>query len=676
MVKTHQRITAVVLSVLLLLCCVVAGVGNVSINAQAASGDVIYFEKPSDWSTASCYVWGGTSGANASWPGKAMTLVSGNVYSYTMPGDQTSVIFNNGNNGSQTADLTFQGGNKIFKVSGTTSGTSVNGAWSDYGTVVTTPIVLATPGTSSFTTSVKVALTVKNVDSATYSIDGAAAVKYTDGQSITLGESASVGDKITLKLTATNGTDTATQTYTYTKTDTPVSDGAYAYLQNDAAWSNCYVYYWNGNKSNAAWPGTKLSDKDASGNYEVSIPAEYIGTTASGVIFNDGGSNKSADLKIAAGDNKIYNNKTASWEDYDTSAIKFSSFSTDLVTPQYKGTDVTISANAAGGSGAISYRFTATLNGSETVLSDYSTTTKSVKWTPSAAGTYTLKCQVKDTANNTNERTLSYVVKDDTAAEEPVLKGVTPTSGSEIKQGAAANLQVRASGGQVGTNLLFYKIAITDPIGNPVNLVYYRTASSISFTPSSLGAYSIAVSVQNSSNLTVQSTYTYQSVTNVTPTNVSVASFSTDKQSSQPIKTAITLSATASNGTAPYTYQFAVNGTVVKDFSTANTCVWTPTAAGTYTLTVTVKDSNSKTATKDITGFIITTGSDSTLRGDANLDGKVNMRDAAIMQNYIVDTASLSTQQFTNADVTNDKVVNMKDISKLQRYLNDIITEL
>ena len=98
MVKA-KRPLAVVLALLMVFSAFFA-VGTVSVSA--ASGDIIYFEKPGSWSTVNCYVWG-SSGAAKDWPGEAMTLVSGNVYSYTMPGDQDKVIFNNGS-GEQTGD--------------------------------------------------------------------------------------------------------------------------------------------------------------------------------------------------------------------------------------------------------------------------------------------------------------------------------------------------------------------------------------------------------------------------------------------------------------------------------------------------------------------------------------------------------------------------------------------
>lgn len=667
---------AVAVCVLMLLTMCV--VGNVSINAGAATDDIIYFEKPSDWASVSCYAWGGTSGANSAWPGKAMTLVSGttNVYSYTMPGDQTSIIFNNSNGGSQTTDLAFAGGDKIFKLADATTGQGLTGAWSDYQSdEPKTPTAKATPGTSTFYDSVAVTLTAKNTTKATYSVNGAAAVAYTDGTQITLGAAANIGDKITLDLVATDGTATDSKSYTYTKIEKPAFSGAYAYLTNTAGWENCYVYYWNGSVKNAAWPGVKLTDadKDQLGNYVVPIEEKYIGTSSSGIIFS--GDGQSADLTIKVGENKIYDNKAKTWEIYDTSAIQFASFGADLASPQYKETDITVSANAAGGDNNISYKFSATIDGNETVLSDYSAV-KTVVWTPTVAGTYTVKCLVKDTSGNTNERSLQYVIADDELSVKPVLKGVTPTTGSEILKGEKATVAVKASGGKTGTNLLFYKVAIKTPSSKAVNTVYYKTSNTLDFTPTELGTYTIEVSVQNSANTTVKKTYQYECVESYTPAgDPIVGMFTTDLQSSQPINKAIALTATALRGTAPYTYQFAANDTVIQSYSTKNTCTWIPSAEGTYKLTVTVMDANNKTATKEILGYVITKAPEYK-RGDVNLDGVVNMKDLAVLQRYITEEIEFSDLQKQLGDVNDDGKVDMKDVSKMQRYLSDEIDEL
>lgn len=668
MVKTHQKCVALIISLLLVLS--MCFVGNVFITASAAAGDVIYFTKPATWTNAYCYVWGGTAGANAAWPGEKMTEYGNGVYSYTVPKDQVNVIFSNGS-GSQTADLTLPGNNKLFTLSGSTSGSGLKGTWTDFN-VPSVPTVSATPGTSNFYTTLSVALSAKNVTSATYSVNKGTATAYTDGTTIKIGETAAIGDKITLDLSGTDGTKTVTNSYTYTKTEEPAFSGAYAYLSNTAGWTSCYVYYWNGSTKNAAWPGVKLTDadKDAAGNYQVAIDSKYIGTSDSGVIFSNAGSSQSADLKIALNDSKIYDNSAKTWEIYDTSALKFISFGTDVASPQYKDTDITISAAAANGSGTsgIYYRFTATDSAKNvTVLQDYAANS-SIVWAPATAGTYTLTCEIKDSNGNTNSRDISYVIEDDTLSVKPVLKGITPNTGSQILINKTATVDVKASGGKVGTNLLFYKIAVTDPTGKAVNTVYYKTSNKLDFTPTQTGTYTIDVSVQNSSNTTVKKTYQYTSVTSIDPTNPVIGTFSTSSVTPQPVNTAITLTATALQGTAPYTYQFSINGAIVKAFSSANTYVWTPSTAGTYTLEVTVKDSNSKTATKQITNYVITKAEEYQL-GDVNLDGKVNLRDVADIQKFMTDSIAFSDVQKKLADVNKDGVINLKDTSALQNII-------
>ncbi|MBQ3073541.1 MAG: starch-binding protein, partial [Ruminococcus sp.] len=71
------------------------------------------------WASVSAYYWGGAAGT-VSWPGKAMTKtaekVNGfDVYEFTFDAAPDNIIFNNNNNGSQTADLTFEAG-KYFDI--------------------------------------------------------------------------------------------------------------------------------------------------------------------------------------------------------------------------------------------------------------------------------------------------------------------------------------------------------------------------------------------------------------------------------------------------------------------------------------------------------------------------------------------------------------------------------
>ncbi|MGN1457237.1 MAG: alpha-amylase family glycosyl hydrolase, partial [Acutalibacteraceae bacterium] len=56
----------------------------------------------------------------------------------------------------------------------------------------------------------------------------------------------------------------------------------------------------------------------------------------------------------------------------------------------------------------------------------------------------------------------------------------------------------------------------------------------------------------------------------------------------------VTLTATATNNNGGVTYQFSSSdGTVIRSYDSSASCTWTPTKAGTYTITVNAKDSSS-----------------------------------------------------------------------------------
>ena len=616
MVKSKNKIVSFVLAILMILGMFTALSTTTSLSASAASGDVIYLELPSGWNSANAYVWSSSSDAAAQWPGTAMTKVSGetNVYSYQIPGSQSKIIFNDGN-GNQTVDLSIEAG-KIFKMSGGTTGNKIEGAWSNY-SGATAPTNPPTP---------------------------------------------------TNPTTPTNPGGTVNPPVT--------GSGTYAYLNNAANWGNPTVYYWKDKNSVGAWPGKKLTDadKDQMGNYQVLIPDDKV----YGVIFSDGGNSQSSDLMISAGDCKIYNNSTSKWEEYDTSAVKFLSVGADVQSPQFKDTEIMLSANAAGGEGAISYKFSVKdSSGAVTVISDYSTTVKNAMWKPTAVGNYTVTIEVKDEASNTNKRDFIYEIKDDATAVEPVLKSITPSNGNEIKLNNQATVNVNASGGKVGTNLLFYKVAITDPDAVAVNTVYYKTSNRLNFTPTKIGTYTIDVSVQNSDNTTVNKVYTYECVNSITPTPTPlVSTLTADKTSPVPENTAITFTATGAQGTNPYQYQFSINNQIFRNYSSSNTFVWTPQVAGTYSVKVTLKDANNLTATKTVS-FTITESAPEIISGDIDLDGRVTLYDLLALQYYFAQQMELSDVQKEAGTVCgNTGDPNLRDLLSIQQYMASIISSL
>lgn len=93
-----------------------------------------FFEAPTSWTTVKCWAWDSKNNyTGGTWPGAACTKVGTNngknVWKWTYSGTMTTqpkfIIFNNNNNGQQTADLDFKNGgyyNEAGALQGTLSG--------------------------------------------------------------------------------------------------------------------------------------------------------------------------------------------------------------------------------------------------------------------------------------------------------------------------------------------------------------------------------------------------------------------------------------------------------------------------------------------------------------------------------------------------------------------------
>ena len=86
---------------------------------------VIYFVNTDNWSSVYAYTWTDSTQQLGAWPGKAMTLVEGNLYSITVPAGAANIIFNSGNNGIQTDNLTLDAAYNRY---------TYNGSWDYYNT--------------------------------------------------------------------------------------------------------------------------------------------------------------------------------------------------------------------------------------------------------------------------------------------------------------------------------------------------------------------------------------------------------------------------------------------------------------------------------------------------------------------------------------------------------------
>lgn len=404
------------------------------------SKGTLYFQNDAGWSTPHVYMWTGDDN-NAQWPGKAMTKVSGNIWSYEVTGNWSNIIFNVGSESAQTTDLSFPGGGYIYSYS--------SGSWSKYsGSSVTPTTTPVTPTTSPVTPT------------------------------------------------------------TSPVTPTTPSGKNMVYCKNDAGWASVYAYMWtNDSNKNAEWPGVKMT-KGADDIWSYQVTGSW-----QNIIFNVGSAQTQTGDMAYPGSGYIYNNADNSWEIYDTSPLQVSAFKTDVESPQYNGVAITLSASATG-QGTVYYKFSAKNNATNavTTIADFSTKNYAI-WKPTATGTYTLTFDFRDAKGNTNTRSAQYKIEDGATSIAPFIKSLTPSAG-QIKTGAACTLRAEAGGGFTGTKLLFYKYTITDPSGNTVNTPYYTRNTSYSFTPSSVGNYTVVLTVQGSDNQDVSRAFVLSSVTN------------------------------------------------------------------------------------------------------------------------------------------------------------------
>lgn len=285
---------------------------------------------------------------------------------------------------------------------------------------------------------------------------------------------------------------------------TSSASGHTVYLKNSANWNSPNVYMWEpseGDRNNGNWPG-KAMTSEGDNIYSWTIDAKY-----SMIIFNGGGT-QTGNMEYP-GDNMIYDNSSGKWEAYDTSALKISKFEADAVSPQYTNTAITFTAEAKSSASSIQYQFSV----NNSVVQGYSAN-GIFRWVPTATGTFTVKVDVKDNANNTNSKEVVYVINDPSQEVKPIFQSASPSNATQIKLNASTNISINAAGGNTGTKLLFYKYVVKNPSGQQINTAYYTLNKTYAFTPTVAGDYTVEVSVQGSDNQVTTKTLKYTATGN------------------------------------------------------------------------------------------------------------------------------------------------------------------
>ncbi len=327
--KLTRKIMSFVLCVLL----VVSTFACMTAITNAASGEVVYFEKPDNWKdTIYIYYWEGSPTPSSLYDYE-MTHVSGNIYSYTCKTSFSKFLIDDGSSGKhQTVDIDFPGDGYIVKVLSTGSNNGYGNYCNDvvcskYEGVSDTVSVSASPKGCDFLSSIDVTLSVTKAEKGYYKINGGNPVQYTNGTKINLGADAEVGDKITLNLSAGEGAEAVSETYVYTKTSTPSASSLVYFDNSSYKWDDVYLYAY-GAKENAEWPGEKMQ-KDDNGMYYYAFSEKF---SDENIIVNNGKEDdekeqfpENSGLRIKKGECKLLTAENE-WVDYGTPDSKPAGF--------------------------------------------------------------------------------------------------------------------------------------------------------------------------------------------------------------------------------------------------------------------------------------------------------------------------------------------------------------
>ena len=459
--------------------------------------------------------------------------------------------------------------------------------------VIKTPEVSSSVASGTkFKNSLNITLGAINTKSSTYSVNGGNEVTYTNGETITLGADAKVGDIITLALTGIgeDGTNVSKE-YKYEKVD--IIENATAKIKLPSGWSSANIYVYDESvtptKVIEKWPGVAMTN-EGNGVYSYTLPEGWGDKTQ--VIFNNGSNQIPAAQQpgfvLPTNSNKIY--KDGSWIDNEIPAPEVSSSIAD-------GTEFSNSLNV-------------TLNAKNTIEATYSINGESAKTYTNgkvitlgedvAVGeTVKLTLTGKNSEGKTITVTYSYKRVEAPVVTTSIAKIKLPSGWSSANiyvydESVSPTKEITKWPGVAMTNEGngIYSYTLPEGWGENTQVIFNN------------GNAQVPGAQQPGFNLPENKIGTYENG-NWTLTDIvrpiQITSFAADKLSPQVEETTIGLSVKATGGNGTLQYKFTCKNTVtnteklIRDYSNDSNAEWTPLTAGTYKVIVTVKDSKGNT---------------------------------------------------------------------------------
>ena len=271
--------------------------------------------------------------------------------------------------------------------------------------------------------------------------------------------------------------------------------------------------------------------------------------------------------------------------------------STISATSITKGSSITMTAKATGGTTPYTYTYFCKSPSSSNYTALSTTTATTYKHTPANSGTYSYAVKVVDANGDSEVKYFTVKVNATTTA----LANNSTISATSITKGSSIKLTAKASGGTAPYKYKYF----CKPEGSSswTALTGTTTATTYTHTPARAISYQYAVKIADAAGKTSTKYFTVKVNAPATPlaNNSTISATSITKGGS------IKLTAKATGGTAPYKYRYFckpqgdIEWTALTGTTTATTYTHKPARTISYQYAVKIADSKGKTLTKYFT---------------------------------------------------------------------------